>query len=86
MGWGATVVGGVDDEGEPPPQDDVRKARTAAAATAVAATRLRDKGIGVFIIPLRGTHRRLKKELYRPRTRADKPFPAPVTSFDASVT
>jgi hypothetical protein len=50
VGWGATVVGGVDDEGEPPPQDDVRKARVAAADTAVAATPFRDKGIGVFII------------------------------------
>jgi len=63
VGWGATVVGGVDEEGEPPPHDEVRKARTAAAATAVAVLRSRDKGMGFFIISLRA-HQRHKKELY----------------------
>ena len=65
MGWGATVVGGVDDEGEPPPHDEVRKARTAAAATAVAALRSRDKGMGLFIISLRA-HTDGSKEDFTP--------------------
>jgi hypothetical protein len=42
VGWNGSVVGGVDEEGEPPsPQDEVRNTVKLAAATAAEGIRLR---------------------------------------------
>ena len=46
VGWGVTVVGGVDDEGDPPPpQERARRENSPRAATAVTGVRLRQAGI-----------------------------------------
>ena len=46
VGWGVTVVGGVDEEGDPPPpQERARRENSPRAATAVTGVRLRQASI-----------------------------------------
>jgi hypothetical protein len=48
--WDGTVVGGVDEEGEPPsPQEDVSKTIKLAAATAVEGIRLRKTNMEIIL-------------------------------------